>query len=223
MIILSSMKLTDFHTHTLLSDGALTTADLIRRLIVGGLNAVAITDHVDSSNIDHVLNSLDKIRYDFEEYITFLPGVEITYALPKQIPELARKAKQRNFLVVVHGETVVESVYEGTNRTALKCPDVDILAHPGIITFKDAQLAKENEVFLEITTRGGHSLGNGLVADLAMKAGAKLILNSDAHQPRDFINENLREKTALGSGIPRSMFEEIFVKNSQEIIKRIFK
>ncbi|MHA1515970.1 MAG: PHP domain-containing protein, partial [Candidatus Heimdallarchaeaceae archaeon] len=94
------MKLTDFHTHTLLSDGALMPAEHLRRLIVRGLDAVAITDHVDSSNIDHVLNSLDNIRYDFEEYITFLPGVEITHVLPSQISELARKAKQRNFLEV---------------------------------------------------------------------------------------------------------------------------
>jgi len=217
------MKLTDFHTHTLLSDGALMPAEHLRRLIVRGFNAVAITDHVDSSNIDHVLNSLDNIRCDFEEYITFIPGVEITHVLPSQIPELARKAKQRNFLVLVHSETIVEPIIEGTNKAALKCSDVDILAHPGILTFKDAQLAKDNEVFLEVTTRGGHSLGNGLAADLAMKAGAKLILNTDAHQPRDFISEGLREKTALGAGIPRSMFEEVFVKNPQEIIKRIIK
>ena len=136
------MKLTDFHTHTLLSDGALMPAEHLRRLIVRGLDAVSITDHVDSSNIDHVLNSLDNIRYDFEEYITFLPGVEITHVLHSQISELAKKAKQRNFLVVVHGETIVEPVIEGTNKAALKCPDVDILAHPGILTFKDAQLAK---------------------------------------------------------------------------------
>ncbi|MHA1515969.1 MAG: histidinol phosphate phosphatase domain-containing protein, partial [Candidatus Heimdallarchaeaceae archaeon] len=88
---------------------------------------------------------------------------------------------------------------------------------------KDAQLAKDNEVFLEITTRGGHSLGNGLVADLALKAGAKLILNIDAHQPRDFISESSQEKTALGAGIPISMFEEVFVKNSEQIIRRIMK
>ena len=100
------MKLTDFHNHTLLSDGALMPAEHIRRLIVRGLYAVAITDHVDSSNIDHVL---------------------------------------------------------------------------------------------------------------------KLILNTDAHQPRDFLSESLREKTALGSGIPRSMFDEVFVKNPEEIIKRIIK
>jgi histidinol phosphatase-like PHP family hydrolase len=217
------MKLSDFHTHTLLSDGVLIPAEHIRRLIVQGLDTVAITDHVDSATIDHVLKSLDKIRHDFDEYITFLPGVEITHVLPSQIPVLAKKAKQKNFLVVVHGETIVEPVMEGTNRAALSCKNVDILAHPGIITLEDAQLAKDNDIFLEITTRGGHSLGNGLVAELAMQTGAQMILNTDAHQPRDFLTKKLRDKTALGAGIPETMFDQIFVENPKQIIKRIIK
>ncbi|MCG3221366.1 MAG: histidinol phosphate phosphatase domain-containing protein [Candidatus Heimdallarchaeota archaeon] len=139
------------------------------------------------------------------------------------MPVLAKKAKQRNFLVVVHGETIVEPVIEGTNRAAIMCPDVDILAHPGILSLEDAQLAKDNDVFLEITTRGGHSLGNGLVAELAMKTGAKLILNTDSHRPGDFLTKELRDKTALGSGIPKNMFEEIFIKNPEELVKRITK
>ena len=215
------MKLTDFHTHTILSDGALTPSEHLRRMIVKNIAAAGITDHVDSATIDHILNSLDKMRYDFDEYITFLPGVEITHVLPSKIAELAKKAKKRNFLVVVHGESIVEPVIEGTNRAALECTDVDILAHPGILTIEEAQLAKDNDVFLEITTRGGHSLGNGRVADLAIETGAKMILNTDSHQPKEFITEELREKTALGAGIPRSMFEEIFVKNADELIKRI--
>ncbi len=217
------MKLTDFHSHTYLSDGVLVPAEHLRRLVVQGLDAVAITDHVDSSTIDFVLDSLDKIRFDFEEYITFLPGVEITHVPPSQIPILARKAKQKNFLVVVHGETIMEPVMPGTNEAAVKCSDVDILAHPGMLTFKEAKWAKDNEVFLEITTRGAHGLTNGLVADMAMKAGSKMVVNTDSHSPRDFLTHDLREKTALGARIPRNMFEEIFVDNPEEIIKRIIK
>ena len=36
-------------------------------------------------------------------------------------------------IIVVHGETIVEPVRPGTNRKALES-DVDILAHPGLIT-----------------------------------------------------------------------------------------
>ncbi|MHA2358357.1 MAG: histidinol phosphate phosphatase domain-containing protein, partial [Candidatus Heimdallarchaeaceae archaeon] len=149
------------------------------------------------------------------------PGVEITHVPPSIIPKLARIAKERNFLVVVHGETLVEPVASGTNKIAVSCPDVDILAHPGHLSLGEAELAKENDVFLEITTRGGHSLGNAVVAENAMKTGAKMILNTDAHQPRDFLTEKLRNKTASSSGIPKSMFEELFQKSPNELIERI--
>ncbi len=123
------MKLSDFHAHTLLSDGVLIPAEHIRRLIVSGLDTIAITDHVDSATIGHVVNSLDKIRHDFDDYITFLPGVEITHVLPYQIPVLVKKAK--------------------------------------------------------------------------------------------LLTKELREKTALGAGIPETMFEEMFIKNPEELVKRI--
>ncbi|MHA1405973.1 MAG: histidinol phosphate phosphatase domain-containing protein [Candidatus Heimdallarchaeaceae archaeon] len=213
--------LTDFHTHTLLSDGVLIPAEHLRRLIERKLNAVAITDHVDSSTIDHVLSSLDKIRTVFQEEIDFLPGVEITHVLPSKIPELARKAKKKNFLVVVHGETIVEPVLAGTNYSAVSCPDVDILAHPGIITQEEVEIAKKNDVFLEISTRSGHSLGNGLVAKLSLEIGAKLILNTDSHQPKDFLNERLAKQTAQGAGIPESYYKKLFDENPKEILKRI--
>ena len=217
------MMHTDFHTHTYLSDGALVPAEHIRRMIVKGFDAIAITDHVDSATIDHVLKCLDLIRSDFEDEITFLPGIEITHVPPSQISYLANKAKKQNFLVVVHGETIVEPVASGTNRAAVECPDVDILAHPGILTQEEVQLAKDNDVFLEITTRGGHSLGNGRVAELSMDLGAKMLVNSDAHLPSDFMSKKLAQETAIGAGIPEKMFEELFQTNPLEIIKRINK
>ena len=45
----------DFHTHSLLSDGELLPSELVRRAEVKGYQAVAITDHVDASNIDWVI------------------------------------------------------------------------------------------------------------------------------------------------------------------------
>jgi len=51
---------------------------------------------------------------------------------------------------------------------------VDILAHPGLISEEDASMAAKNNVYLEITTRKGHSLTNGHVAKTALKTGANL-------------------------------------------------
>lgn len=214
------MKLTDFHTHTFLSDGVLSPAEQIRRFVVNGFFAMAITDHVDSSNIDFILNSLINLQEDFQDEIIFIPGVEITHVPPYRIPILAKKAKEKNFLVVVHGETIVEPVAEGTNLTAVSCPDVDILAHPGNLSFEEAETAKENDVYLEITTRGGHDLGNGRVARFALEAGAKLILNSDFHAPRDFLSVKKAKATARGAGIPEKYFDQLFDTHPNELISK---
>lgn len=113
------IKLTDFHTHTFLSDGVLPPAEQIRRFTVNGFYAIAITDHVDSSNIDFILNSLISLQEDFQDEIIYIPCVEITHVPPYRIPILAKKAKDRNCLVVVHGKTIVEPVAEGTNLAAV--------------------------------------------------------------------------------------------------------
>ena len=55
-------------------------------------------------------------------------------------------------LIVVHGETLVEPVAPGTNRAAIEA-DIDILAHPGLITVEEAARARERGVFLELSAR----------------------------------------------------------------------
>ncbi len=45
----------DLHTHSIFSDGELIPAELIRRAVAHGYSALAITDHVDQSNIDLVI------------------------------------------------------------------------------------------------------------------------------------------------------------------------
>ena len=45
----------DLHMHTLLSDGVLLPSELIQRAYSTGYRALALTDHVDMSNIDFVV------------------------------------------------------------------------------------------------------------------------------------------------------------------------
>ncbi|HEY3347739.1 MAG TPA: PHP domain-containing protein, partial [Nitrospirota bacterium] len=45
----------DLHTHTLFSDGVLIPAELVRRAEVKGYEAIGLTDHADSSNIDFIV------------------------------------------------------------------------------------------------------------------------------------------------------------------------
>ena len=87
------------------------------------------------------------------------PPLELTHLPPEVIPQAAYRARELGAeLVVVHGETPVEPVPPGTNRAAIASSFVDVLAHPGLLTPDDAERAKRNDVFVEITSRRGHSL-----------------------------------------------------------------
>lgn len=214
----------DLHIHSIFSDGVLLPSEIVRRADSIGITALAITDHVDISNIDHVVPRVVKACEELNKYwkIIAVPGAEITHAPLESIDRLSREARKLGAMIVVaHGETIVEPVMPGTNFAALNS-DIDILAHPGLITEKEAELAKERSISLEISGRKGHCFANGHVAMIASKVGARLILNSDTHNPEDFINEDKARKILSGCGIPNSHLEEIF-KNSKNIINNILK
>ena len=211
----------DLHTHTFFSDGELILSELIRRSEAIGYKAVAITDHVDSSNIDLVIPKIVSALKKLKGFISIeaIPGAEITHAPPQIIPELVKEARHLGAkIVVVHGETIVEPVAPGTNRAAIEA-NADILAHPGIISVEDLLLAKERGVTLEITSRKGHSLSNGYVAKEAMRFGVPLCINTDAHSPSDLITKETAIRILLASGIEENRIDSIF-ENSKAIIEK---
>jgi histidinol phosphatase-like PHP family hydrolase len=212
----------DLHTHSLFSDGELLPAELCRRMEVLGYEAVAITDHADPSNLDFIVPRLAAAAVQMNRYlgIRLIPGVELTHVPPELIPGLARKARELGaIIVVVHGETLVEPVPPGTNRAALLCPDVDVLAHPGLITPEEARLSAEHGVSLEITSRAGHSLSNGHVARLAVLIGAPLVLDSDAHAPRDLVPPEFARKVALAAGLTDAHVDQM-IEKARKLIQR---
>lgn len=214
----------DFHTHTFLSDGELLPMELIRRAIHRGYTALAIADHGSASTVDRIVTEVARdCELALREWgFPAIPAVEITHVPPRAIAPLARRAKDCGAkLVVVHGETVVEPVPPGTNRAAVECADVDILAHPGLITQEEVRIAAERGVFLEISCREGHSLSNGLVAKLSLEHGAKMIVDTDAHQTGDLLTEEFARTVAVAAGIPESELETILLGNPLEILKGI--
>ncbi len=212
----------DLHTHTLFSDGELLPSELVRRAEAIGYRAIALTDHVDYSNYKFVLERLWETVEILNENtsLVVIPGVEITHVPPLKIPELIEKCREEGALiVVVHGETIVEPVSPGTNRAAIE-GRADILAHPGLITKEEAELAKERGVFLEITTRKGHSITNGHVAKLATEVGAPMVINTDSHSPGDLVTRSFALKVGVGAGLTVAQVEECFA-NSERIVKRL--
>lgn len=211
----------DLHSHTVFSDGELIPAELTRRAAAKGYTALAITDHGDFSNLDLIIPRLVQTSVSLSEGhgLTVLPGIELTHVPPSQIAEATAKARELGAaLVLMHGETIVEPVPPGTNRAAIEAR-VDILAHPGLITEEDAALAVANEVALEITCRGGHSLSNGHVVKMARKVGATLVINTDTHSPGNLTEWETVRRVAQGAGMESAEIDQCLV-NSQALVDR---
>ena len=194
----------DLHTHSIYSDGELIPAVLVRRAMVLGHNAIAITDHVDMSNVEWVVTNVVKACQLSEDYIPVIPGVEITHVPPRLIADVAKQARRFGAKwIVVHGETVTEPVAPGTNKASVENPDIDVLAHPGFITIEEAETARENGVLLEISGRAGHNITNGHVYQMAHEAKAKMVIDSDTHQPENLMDEAAAYTVALGAGLSK--------------------
>jgi len=205
------MTMIDLHTHTFFSDGALVPSEHLRRFEVLGYEAVAITDHADSSNIDFILPRIVQAAHDLNplSQTRLIPGIELTHVPPQLMKTLTDRARELGALIVVaHGETPVEPVAPGTNLAALEA-GVDLLAHPGFITEDEAALAEKKGIFLEISGRKGHSLTNGHVVRMAEITGALLSVDSDAHEPDDFMTAQRAETVALGAGLSLERYGQL--------------
>ena len=212
----------DLHTHSIFSDGELIPAELVRRAMVLGHDVIAITDHVDMTNVEFVVKAVVKAVDLCEDYIKVIPGVEITHVPPRKIAEVAKQARRFGAKwVVVHGETVTEPVMPGTNKASVENPDIDILAHPGFITLEEAQTAKDNDVILEITGRMGHNITNGHVYKMAHKVGAKMVIDSDTHAPENLMDEAAALTVALGAGLTKEEADKALHVTPYEATKNL--
>jgi len=208
----------DLHTHSLFSDGVLVPSELVRRAVIKGYEVIAITDHADASNLDFTIPRVAAACKELNRRwkITALPGIELTHIPPDTFAELTERARSLGAVIVVaHGETLVEPVHPGTNRAAIEAR-VDILAHPGMITKEEAELAVKNGVHLEITARKGHSLSNGHVAKIAGETGAKLVIDTDTHEPGDLITDEFAHTILLGAGLNTAAVAAI-LQNSKSL------
>jgi len=202
----------NLHAHTFLSDGDLLPSEVAVRYQDKGYKVIAITDHADYSNIKQTAKAIVEFcrRWPKNSGIKVLPGIELTHLPPEQFKPLANLARKEGIkIIIAHGETPVEPVAKNTNHLALMA-DIDILAHPGLISDEDTKLAKERGVFLEITSRRGHSQTNTHVIKQARKFGAKLILNNDSHSPEDIITPEELIRAGLDSGLTQTEINKIY-------------
>jgi len=212
----------DFHSHSYLTDGESSPTDMWLEAQELEHRALALTDHVGPEDPRPLVDRLHQEAKVLES-TRFIPivGVELTKVPPRRIADQARAARKAGAeIVIVHGETIVEHVPPGTNHAAIDCGLVDVLAHPGLLDPKDAELARAQSVVLEISGREGHSLANGHVARLALEVGAELVVDSDAHDPEHLIPLERARRIALGAGVPEKMLPRVLFGTPTELIRR---
>ena len=215
-------RMIDLHTHTILSDGVLIPSELARRAEENGYKVIGITDHIDYSNVEMVVPAICKVCENINKSmkIKAIPGAEITHISPSEIFSMALFARELGAkLVVVHGETITEPVMVGTNREALKS-EIDILAHPGLMTEEDAKMAADRGIYIEISGRIGHSFSNGHIVRLWYKYRFPIVLNTDTHSPENIINDLMAEKLILSAGIKPEDVREV-LENSARLADRL--
>ncbi len=202
----------DFHTHTYLSDGLLGPAEHIREAEIKGYSVLGISDHADLATLEMVapIAIAAAQKENALGLITVLAGVELTHVRPQHIAEGVSTARKLGVqFVIVHGETIVEPVVEGTNRAGIEA-GADILAHPGLITDEDAALAAEAGVFLEVSAKAGHCLCNGHVVQTARRTGAKLLFGSDAHSGSQMPTKDFAKQICRAAGMTDQEITEAF-------------
>lgn len=203
----------NLHAHTFLSDGELLPSEVAVRYMDAGYKVIAITDHVDYSNIRFITKAVLEFCSEWPKNsaIKVLPGIELTHLPPEQFKPLANYARKQGIkIIIAHGETRIEPVVKYTNKLAILA-GIDILAHPGLISDHDTLLAKKKQVFLEVTSRRGHADTNNHVIKQAHKFGAKLILNHDSHAPEDIISPVQLIDAAIQAGLTKNEIEKIYM------------
>lgn len=216
------MEIIDLHTHTFYSDGVLSPSELVYRYKTRGCKAIALTDHIDYSNIEFTIKAIKKVAPKLKEHydIEVIVGAELTYIPPPDIKSMTKYARKLGAeIVLVHGETTAEQVPEGTNMAAVNAC-CDILAHPGHLSDEVADLARINDVFIELTTRFGHGDTNKEVFFTANKNKCSIVLNTDTHKPEDLLDYIKVNRVMNHCGLAQACYIN-FYNSSARLVEKI--
>lgn len=224
----------DFHIHVSCAGGreGLLPSEALRLAKCAGFRAVGLIVRADAATLPVLLPRLGPLLKTCSLYagIEAFAGVELVHVPPALLPDAVEEARNLGAaLVLGHGESVPRRMTEltevGTNLAAIRA-GVDILAHPGLITPEDAELAAEKNVLLEVSTAPRHCLANGHVVRMAERFGCGLILGSDAAAAEDFesaeVMQALRKAAALGAGMDAEGLSRLHV-TERELVQKLLR
>ncbi len=198
----------ELHTHSTWSDGALTIREMVEAARKRGFTTYAVTDHSDYLGVTGGLKAdtlpqqreeIEQVRKGLKDGFLLLHGIEVDITTERglALPDEALAGLDIVIASLHAGLRQPRDVVTARLLDAIRNPHVDVIAHPsgrllpnreGADLDWDAVLsaAKEHGVALEINASPMRLDLNDVYARRAVEMGIPLMINTDAHSPRDF-------------------------------------
>ena len=197
----------DLHTHTDWSDGTMGLEEWIASAHEFGHEYLAIADHATGPGVvggvglsdDDLFDQIEAIREVSGTEIEVFAGVEANVDAEGGISIGEEIAEELDLVVASPHSALGMSGDEATDRlvAAVSNPVVDILGHPSgrLLTRREgmefdvravAEAAAEHGTALEINANPNRLDLWGRAVQLAIEAGATVVIDTDAHSPGEF-------------------------------------
>src|SRR5208282_4836681 len=202
----------DLHVHTTWSDGTQPIEEMVQAASKMGYAYVAITDHYSTMMIARGLTErqlrnemteIDKISRKFNE-IKILKGAELDISADGSLKIEKKILKELDVVVASVHSTFKQPKKEMTNRivSAMESGYVNIIGHPTsrkIDTKRPSEIdmeklfdaSKRTKTYLEINSTPQRLDLNDDNVKMAIQAGCKLSIDTDAHNAQHFKNIRL--------------------------------
>ncbi len=197
----------ELHAHTVASDGAWTIEEFARFAIGRGYHTIAITDHskgqpqangLTAARLEKHILAVRAVAQKLANEITILAGTECDILADGSLDYPDSLLKELDLVVVSPHAALTQDDTKATTRLlrAIENPYVTIVGHPtGRLVARRQGLspdmprvvkaAAERGVALEINANHHRLDLRDTHARLALDAGCKLSINTDAHGPGD--------------------------------------
>jgi len=212
----------ELHAHTTASDGVWSIEAFADVAIERGYHTIAITDHskgqvqangLDEARLEKHIEAVRKVAKRYEDRITILAGSEVDILADGRLDYPDDLLAELDIVVASPHSALSQDASKATPRLikALEHPSVTILGHPtgrligrregmspDIQKLVDA--AKANGKALEVNANSWRLDLRDSHARLAVEAGVKLSINTDAHGEGDLRHLQYGVLTARRAG-----------------------
>jgi len=197
----------ELHAHTTASDGSWSVRGLAEAAIEHGFEVVAVTDHsrsqfqangLDERRMEQHLVEIRRVAEEMKKHITILAGTEVDILPDGKLDYPNSLLSQLDIVVASPHAALTQDPQKATARMlrAIENPCVTIMGHPtGRLVGRREGLspdmkklitaAKERGIAMEINANSARLDLRDSHARLAVEAGVKLAINTDAHGPAD--------------------------------------